>query len=748
MNNKKSRAHQPDREEEKFAKEKKPPESAKAPTLEDLQKITTDISPVIQRIYEQMDPTGLERRQILEQIQDLVAKELENAAGEEQAELESFQKRIESELANELEKTETKIDSTLVKRTARDVEFSARVEAFAAGQESEENRKELAGRLGRQNWTKVFNELQAGDRVLSFLVPGADFLSIKYLNDKVVGPQITNEIIEQKRRVIEDEMKKVLHKDAEFIQNDYKVEVIKIPKDAEITTEQLEAMAKAVDDAMTEFVKGLVDGLLAKEKDEKKIEVLNDFRDNLQGKSGKKGFKMNYGLSEPVAGDTAKDKLSSLTQSLQTSRMARESKNYGTEYNKDKVLAELEGIKDLREEIIGGGNKITDKDGNEFTLFAKEGNKWALNRDVLRDVRKGKFEVQNGNKKALDAVSLYLKKLNLLDVVKPFTFAELKKTEQDAEINKDLAEKIESGTLNEIERARAVKALRAEEKDANYTSKSEFHKRATAMDNAAYISLDVLDLGVDLLLEYESALQEADGLAGDEKMEKFNELSLKAGDETTEELRKFREKVADVCEKIGLKKDLIVAEVGGDELTLVIDTNEVHENDLQKLLFELKRATNTRVIKTVVAETEKKISPDTNDRGKIEEHLKALKRAEKGTSIAKDIEDAERKLSRLLKTQGKAAVEEKIKFLPGLFVFEKAKNGEIKVKANVIVLEKDNEFKIANQSKENEEVYESLGYEFNYDEIKNQLNSILGKVEKEEEPAEVEVNTSKKSATG
>ena len=47
----------------------------------------------------------------------------------------------------------------------------------------------------------------------------------------------------------------------------------------------------------------------------------------------------------------------------------------------------------------------------------------------------------------LENVSLYLKKLNLLDVIKPFTLDELDKSAESAESNKDLADKIIAGTL-------------------------------------------------------------------------------------------------------------------------------------------------------------------------------------------------------------------------------------------------------------------------------------------------------------
>ena len=238
------------------------------------------------------------------------------------------------------------------------------------------------------------------------------------------------------------------------------------------------------------------------------------------------------------------------------------------------------------------------------------------------------------------------------------------------------------------------------------------------MDSAAYISLDVLDLGVDLLLEYESLLQDEEldkAKNNQEKIQIFNKLSLEAGDQTTKKLRDFRDNVAEVCDKFGLKKDLIVAEVGGDELTLVVNSKDISEEKLQELLFALKQKTNTRVIKTVVGETDKNVSPGSSEEDKVKEHLKAIKRAETGAGIAKDIEEAVRKLNLILQTHGEEAVAKKIGSLSKLFVIETWEK-KPEVKSSVIVSEKEGEFKIS-----------KLGYQFDYKSIQSDLDGILGR---------------------
>lgn len=698
-------------------------ETTVGPSFESLIKLTE--TPVhIQEILGKVDLSGLDFKSALEEINNIIVEELKKSP-ENFNDLERFKASIEKLYKEEINK-EIEISPDTVERAGRDVELAKEIDKMESG--AEFSRQQLAGVLERQNWGKIFTGLKKGDKVLSFLVPGADFLSIKNLNDVILGPQITNKVIAEKRKVIERELKKV-DANVSALQSDYKIEVVKISEDSNIDADALEEISSVIDKEMTEFMEKIVDEIMSQEEDKNKIKTLEEFKNNLLGKSektkGRGGFKMNYGLSE-VQGDKMEDKLVSLNHSLEMSRMARQnSESYGTEYNEENIETELDDIKDLREKIISEyGNKITDNEGNEFEIFIKKGEKFSLNPDVLRDVRKDKFETQD--KKVLGDIAFYVKKLNILDVIKPFTMEDVSKVEKDIKTAYDLSDKIKKGEdLGKKERKVAAEMLRSEEKDRAYTSKSEFNKRAVAMEECAYISLDVLDLGVDQLLEYESTLQDLDKLSGQEKMNKFNEASMSAGDLTTEKLRDFRKKVAQVYKKFGFKDDLIPGEVGGDELVLAVDISKMSEEKLEEFLFVLKEKTNSRVIKTVVAKSEKSVSSESDQQELVEAHLQALKRAETGAAIAKDIEAAVRKLNLLLKREGEQAVKERMGDLRGLFVLE---NGQ--VKTNVVVVEKNGvfkigKFKIANESEG--ESYENLGYEFDYETIHDKLDSLLSK---------------------
>lgn len=687
--------------------------------VSDLRKLF-EFSPGVKKALGDVDVRdGMRYKEVLHKMQEALAREIGKAEGEFKKELEQFQKKIETFL--ELEQSEVRVDHEVVIRTSRDIAFAEEVDSLDQGKDFDS--QAVAGVLERRKSGKLFTSLEPGDKVISFLVPGADFLSIKYLNDNIFGPQVTNEIIIQKRKALEAEMKKI-SEDISFIQSDYKTEVIKIPSSLQLAEGVLERVSEAVDIQMTKFVLATAGRLLESEHDPKRIAVLKKFEKDLLGTSGEKknGFKMNYGVATVAEGSPdklAENQVVALNQSLQTSRMSREAKDgsYGAEYSESRTIEEIGRIQELRQEIIDGGNTITDADGNDFVIFEDRGGKRALNRDLLRDVRKGKFKTSN--KELLASVALYVKKLNILDAVKPFTKEELAQTKDQAVFSRELSQKIKNKEpLSAVEKKTAVELLQANEKDAEYTSNSEFHKRAVAMKDAAYISLDVLDLGVDLLLEYESALQDIENASPEKKAETLKEVSLSAGDKTTEKLRDFRKNVAEVYRKFGLGDGLVVGEIGGDELTLAVDIGSnstlQEKGRMDDLLFALKKATNTRVVKTVVSQAEKHIDDHVSEQGVIEAHLEAIKKAEQGSAIAKDVEEAARKLSRILKKQGRAAVESRLDGLSAIFA---VKEEQGVVEANFVVIENGNDFRLAS----------SNNPQLDYKQVKSDLDTILGR---------------------
>lgn len=630
-------------------------------------------------------------------------------------------------------KSKEKVDPELVRRVLRDLATSQDLQDFIEGklvmvegvdEVARKKIEDLAGMLERRSWGKIFTRLQEGDTVVSFSVPGAEFLSLKNLNDTIFDPSVTDSIIAKKRIKIREKIT-ALFPGSELLREDYKIEVARVPNGVQFDEGQLEGMMAEVNIEMVGEIKILAaEFLKRKDLTEAKKTGVVTFLQQLEGVgSSKAGFRMNYGITY-VSGDSNQDKILAVNNSVGAARMFRpDSVNYGGEYSEANTLEELNSIKKLRDVIIATGNSITDKDGNEFIVFLPlpvEGTEtvYTFNRDLLRDVRKGKFKPKSGQEDLLKQISVYTKKLNILDFVKPFIYEEgLVKVQADTVEAQGLAKDLKTG--KQLDKEKLKKMLDSDERAPAFTSRMEFDRRAISMAKAAYISMDVLDLGVDLLSEYQQEIEMINNdpsLSDTERMDRFKLASLRAGDKTTQRLRDFWEGVEKVCVDKKLGEGLITGLVGGDELTLAVEIGngpgQMTEAQVRDLIFALKNKTNSRVIQTVVAHSQRDNSGETDKTVLAEAHVEAMNRSAEGAAILKNMEEIARKLSRLLAKGKKEGVGIDLKGLEKLFSIE-----GITVRTDAVVLEKKGKLVVAN-SNDHE-------YEVDYNQIKAQLESIL-----------------------
>jgi len=142
--------------------------------------------------------------------------------------------------------------------------------------------------------------------------------------------------------------------------------------------------------------------------------------------------------------------------------------------------------------------------------------------------------------------------------------------------------------------------------------------------------MDVLDVGPRLLQEFDVLLQRVG-----RKEITFKEASMIAGDETTRQMRQFRQTVTDICQSMTGSHDRPLMCVGGDEAILAMDST--HVNDA--LLLALREKTGSRVVKSVVGLSERS-SQNMSSLQVKQEHLAAQQRAEQGVDRAKNIERA------------------------------------------------------------------------------------------------------------
>ncbi len=735
-------------------------------------------------------PESEKHNEYKQRLEELHQKQLETALSEdEQVEVDDMKKKIDSllieanesvvetEKSPEAEIIDESADPKTIERLARDVRLISDVEQLeslepAPGDDENtfkhklDRKREITAMIERRNWGKVFGKLQEGDKVVTVLVPGADFLKIKHLNDEIFGYSRTSDVLEHRKKLIEEQLVKDGGNGAEILKTDYQSSTIKIPSGSvpEDYVSDLNGKLKNIDTLMTSFIENIVKEELEKSKnDPVKSEKLNKFRDELLGHQtdghvGRSGYRMTFGIAD-VGAETMAGRLDALNQSTQAARTVRGIEgSYGAEYSGDLVDQELDAIKNLRGELQD--ESITNSDGISFKLFSKDKNGFLkLNRDVLRDVRKDKFKADKNSEKILGEVTKYVKKINIIDSVKPFVKEEaeeggvLQKQMKDySDLTDDflnLTEKAPDDSLTaeekdkkkqEAEKVRREigEIIKTEEKDHNYSSADQFHSKATEIKKCAYLSLDVIDVGVDQLLEFDRLLQEAEIKGGGKsaaRRELLDQKASEAGDETTQKMREVRANIKKVLGKHGLltnvgsdeygEEGIVLGLVGGDEITLAIDTTKLEKGlTIEKLMFEIKDATNhgkadVRMIKTVAAEaTRDNTSVDKQSQTELfKGHLKTIKKAEKGAEIAKHVEENVRKLNLMIEKQGDNKKVTEIIKEAGLEKIFKLEKGAIK--SFIVVMEKDNGFdvKAEDLSVDAEELQEKI------DEMRRKLVS-------------------------
>lgn len=517
-------------------------------------------------------------------------------------------------------------------------------------------RHQIVDSLERREWGSVLRSLHQGDTAISILSSISDISSIKNLNDNIFGSQTTDSIIIKRRQLIESHLNLALNtagvsvKDLEQVslEQNYKFGVYKIPKKYNLDAVVIASKVCAeVDAEMKDYIISLADDEQSKHPE--KTEILQKFRTDINTE----GYKMTFGTAT-VESDDIEDVVLAVNGSLQTARAVASEKSaiYGDNFSPEKMTAKIEQTDQMRNKIYQEGNQIVGKDGSIHEIFSGDVGGLVINKDLLREIRKDKLAISAGQEVILNNLKEYIKGLNIFDTVKPFTADEVAGLkEKFAEIDKTT-----NGVLDGDQEAcaKAAEILDKNEKDERFTSEARFHGEAVKIKNCAYLSLDVLDIGVDQLLDFEQRTQ----LVVNKQMT-FIQASLEAGDAMTKRLRDIRKRAYEICDELGLTKDgRMNGLVGGDELTLAIDLDATDKNGnkifngndkvLNKLILRLKKETSSRVVKTVIAESQRHSSTD-NIIHRMKEHLVALKNAEEGARQAKEIESEVRKLNKFLK---------------------------------------------------------------------------------------------------
>jgi len=546
-------------------------------------------------------------------------------------------RNISAELGAEIE---PKIDRSAIERVKNYLDRADLVEALENGSElSEIDRERLGSMIKERGWFAMFKELKAGDSMAYFSSPGGEF-SVKNLNT-LFGEQVTDSIIDSRKKILNELMTESGH---ELLSQDYRSASFKLLKTNEAMPEEhMNAISYALNERMKEVINSAIDSRLAEGEIDSKFARMKQLLE-----PDGEGYRINFGTSVVGEAQSEKDKsniIQALAECAQTAQLSRRlsKDSYGSAYDRESVIDEIKGengINELGDKLLD--KTITDEMGINYKVFTEKDGKRIINRDLLRLTRKGQFKPEDSDADTFRMVQQYVRRINLVDLVKPFTAEEAVGGEISARIDRmsNFVEKNEEGKyvlkadLSQTDREQLSAELKTDQKDKTYDAPEFFHKKASELKDCVYINIDVLDLGVDLLLEYEQLIQEV----GEDET-KLREASIVAGDKITENMRAIRAKALEVFKKYFPDADPI-DRVGGDEIALAIE-DKGDQKIFEEFMLALQNETGTRVVKTVVGGSERHSKDDgkkTKSDELLSDHLTAIKRAENGSEMCKKIE--------------------------------------------------------------------------------------------------------------
>lgn len=368
-----------------------------------------------------------------------------------------------------------------------------------------------------------------------------------------------------------------------------------------------------------------------------------------------RGYRVTFGTSEVGApkkeGDFSHIE-TAVSSAIKGAMVARHHPEHGHAFvpeDMDRIMIEC---RKLRASI--GTSDLVDRSGRVYPIFTKQADGTVkLSLDLIRDIRKGRIEPKEDQRELFDYVASYIASLNILDIVKPYTHEELsggtvygtgRSVSEIIRTTSEMVESVKNGSISEDQSREIGVLLQTEGKDRLCTSAVEFNRSALRIPDCTYLSLDVLDVGPELIQEFERLIQLIE--VGKISLE---QAQMIAGDATTRKMRDFRKSVTDTYREL-TGEDRPLMYVGGDEVVLAMDSADVTDEfvlALRKIRLGPEKDGSVRVVKTVVGSGERHSDLRDADRT-MKEHLRAKKIAERGTTVAKELERGVHDIERLI----------------------------------------------------------------------------------------------------
>jgi len=529
--------------------------------------------------------------------------------------------------------------------------------------------------------------------VVNLIMPGGGLTGIKTMNDQLVGYRINSEKILPARDALIQQV--FGHFGLNLVEQSYKTATLA----SSLTIEQLQPVMQAamhqIDAGMRPILRtALQEGITfwqeqahkAKEGSDERAEAdkrLKKMRETVAKITDDFVFDFQFGLAKIESGgqgDAYQRALDAKMNATRAALMGRDHGNglSGTElgnagdprggvYDEKAFVNFCKEGEAIKDGIIAGGNLITVKHGDQthsMMLFTGDG---SPNRDVMRDVRKGKISddmLGNANERALLAqFKRYFDHINAFDYFKSFTRGENDEAGQRVAKALEMVKKLQEGKSvepTEVKKLTTENLAGEVNPQAGETSEMEFYNKSAHLHDRLLINADIKDLGLDLMEGYAKAEERvADGadvkrtgLAASDNLLRFKRNAV-------DQMRQFYGEVLDRAiadakknHNAGLAKALEGEReplflLGGDEITLSL--HHGLQPYVGEIAAKLAQAARARVAVTDTG----------HGSNAVEAHKKALQAADPAHGILKEYETAERELRSLVSEIGDRKVAER-----------------------------------------------------------------------------------------
>lgn len=583
----------------------------------------------------------------------------------------------------------------------------AALAALAGGTASRDQRAFLIEEIRRQVPDVAYMEqVDAGARtVLTLIIPGNGPLGVKTLNDDLVGYQINNSIIAPHRNAVVKNA--FLHEPTDastFVvtEQTYKsTTVTSALPPSELRAPMKKVLAAIDRDVRQVYLNGLKCGLSHWEdepgytpddkdgpnEEARRVANIQKAISLVEADAFQLDFQFGMAAIEGGAGSGPPDYAAAVAARLQSSQAALMSRDLDqdSDTDTDTDVGDRRGQIYKREAFLdfcSKGESFRDKVGRRGGTLTYHGHTHRVffnlvaNRDLLRDVRKGKIQesdVREDERPTLELFKRYFRRINVFDNIRNFTSKEVEHVGEQIQQAQQLIKLLERG--ESVDAGEVTETLHKSSGMNEVVPKNEtaseavFYNAERNRANRIIVSCDIRDMGVDLVQDYEKAMHRVGSRAwprdraaqqASDEMDGFRRRAIRLTRQSYKVLveEAIREAEQDdnttLAEQLSAEREPSLL-MGGDEITL-----SLHKG-MRRYVPRLAAALND----PYVARARVAISTTGNPAQAVDDHIVAQQRADPAHSVLKDFEAEQRDLELTVveidsftrKRQGNALIE-------------------------------------------------------------------------------------------